>query len=214
MPVAAWSRRADTVVTRVNPLMLGASAVLLAFERVAYAVIWHWPAWFARRCRGHDAVDVLACLFGGFKAMQGAVFLAWCLVHGGSLRPASTAPLTLVLGALLVAAGQLLNLSVFARLGRVGVFYGNRLGYDVPWCRGFPFTWVRHPQYVGTVLSIWGFFVVMRYPEPDWVVLPLLQSLYYLAGALVERTPDTATTGEGPEAPATVPVPPASRFLR
>jgi hypothetical protein len=41
------------------------------------------------------------------------------------------------------------NLSVFYRLGAVGVFFRDRLGYEVPWCRAFPFSWVAHLQYVG-----------------------------------------------------------------
>lgn len=46
---------------------------------------------------------------------------------------------------------------------------------------------MRHPQYVGAVLSIWGFFILLRYPEPDdWVTLPLLETAYYALGARFE----------------------------
>ena len=37
-----------------------------------------------------------------------------------------------------MAAGQALNVSVFHRLGKIGVFYGNKLGYRIPWSRKFP----------------------------------------------------------------------------
>jgi protein-S-isoprenylcysteine O-methyltransferase Ste14 len=40
-------------------------------------------------------------------------------------------------------------------IGKVGVYYGTRLGATVPWVEGFPFNVVRHPQYVGAVLSLW-----------------------------------------------------------
>jgi hypothetical protein len=43
----------------------------------------------------------------------------------------------------LIAIGQTLNAGVFYQLGSVGVFYGNRFGHDVEWCRGFPFRWWR-----------------------------------------------------------------------
>lgn len=174
------------------------AVVALALERVAYAVIWHRPDLFARACRrvapAHDPVDLLAALFVGFKGLQALVFAGWWVAHGGSLRPASDGGTSLLVGGALVGIGQALNMSVFARLGRTGVFYGSRLGHDIPWCRGFPFSVVRHPQYVGTVLTIWGIFVVMRYPAPDWIALPLLETLYYTLGALVEQVPPTAGT--------------------
>ncbi|MEZ5287974.1 MAG: hypothetical protein R2712_24900 [Vicinamibacterales bacterium] len=86
-----------------------------------------------------------------------------------------------------MAAGQLLNLGVFARPGVTGVFYGNRLGHEVPGPR-LPLHRIPVLQYVGTVLSIWGLFLVLRYPASDWAVLPLLESVYYALGAIVEQT--------------------------
>src|SRR5262245_34427204 len=71
------------------------------------------------------------------------------------------------LGLALIAGGQTLNLSVFYRLGKVGVFYGDRFGHQVPWCQGVPFSLFKHPQYAGT-LPIWGFFLVVRFPHDDW----------------------------------------------
>jgi methylene-fatty-acyl-phospholipid synthase len=158
-------------------------------------------------------VDVLAWVFAAFKVIQATVFVNWWVVHGNGLARASDSTGLLVIGVGLVVAGQVLNLSVFARLGRAGVFYGNRLGHDVPWCRGFPFSLVRHPQYVGTVLSIWGVFVVMRCPAPDWAVLPLLETGYYLIGALAEQAPTEAGVTPDLTPPATAPGPHASRRL-
>jgi methylene-fatty-acyl-phospholipid synthase len=57
---------------------------------------------------------------------------------------------------LLVGYGQSLNVGIFKAIGHVGVYYGFKLGYKVPWVRGWPFDTVAHPQYVGSVLSIWG----------------------------------------------------------
>lgn len=37
--------------------------------------------------------------------------------------------------------------------GRNGVYYGARLGKAVKWCRGFPFSVVPHPQYLGSALT-------------------------------------------------------------
>jgi methylene-fatty-acyl-phospholipid synthase len=59
----------------------------------------------------------------------------------------------------------------------------------VRWTQGFPFSLFKHPQYVGTVLSIWGFFLVARYPQDDWWLLPALETIYYGIGAVLEDAP-------------------------
>jgi phosphatidyl-N-methylethanolamine N-methyltransferase len=172
-----------------------AAALLLSFERICYLWIWRAPDRFRARCVGSamswisaEPVDVLQFLFWGFKILQCAVFVGWCLLHGdGSLWPAGDNPFSLGLGSAMIAAGQILNFSVFYRLGKVGVFYGNKLGYRIPWSRKFPFSCLKHPQYVGALLSIWGFFLVMRFPFDDWYLLPALETIYYSLGAYLER---------------------------
>jgi hypothetical protein len=64
----------------------------------------------------------------------------------GALLPLSGSVLYFSLGAVLIVVGQILNASVFYRLGKVGAFYGERFGYEVPWCRKFPFSWLKHPN--------------------------------------------------------------------
>src|SRR5262245_27318065 len=124
--------------------MLAGSALALAIERVTYAVIWHRPEIFTHLCRrvalSRDPVDLLSSLFVVFKGIQALVFLGWCVVHGGIVPPDSGDGARLAAGVSLLVTGQILNVSVFLRLGRTGVFYGNRLGHDVPWCEGFPFS--------------------------------------------------------------------------
>jgi hypothetical protein len=44
-----------------------------------------------------------------------------------------------------------------------------------------------HPQYLGAVVSIWAFFAIMRYPHPDWYLLPVVEAMYYVAGATLEE---------------------------
>jgi phosphatidyl-N-methylethanolamine N-methyltransferase len=170
------------------------AAVLLSLERVCYIYISRAPERFLRFCNRPQAVslggpvEVLRTLFYGFKGLQFAVFLGWCYVHGdGSLSPAGPGILPPIIGGTLIAAGQVLNCGVFYRLGAVGVLYGDKLGYNLPWSRAFPFSWFRHPQYVGTVWSIWGFFLIMRFPQSDWYMLPTLETVYYMLGAYLER---------------------------
>jgi methylene-fatty-acyl-phospholipid synthase len=177
----------------VNLWLLLAAAALLSLERLCYVWIWRAPDAFREWClrarvtRAFDPIEVLAALFSFFKGLQVAVFFAWCYVHDGTLRAVTTDDGVLAAGAGLVLMGQALNVSVFSRLGKAGVFYGNKLGHDVPWCRTFPFTWFKHPQYVGAVLSIWGFFVFMRFPADDWFVLPVLETMYYVVGTHFEQ---------------------------
>jgi methylene-fatty-acyl-phospholipid synthase len=170
------------------------AAGVLSIERICYAWVWHYPDRFRRVCGTPliaalgEPVDVLKDLFVCFKGLQLSVFFGWCYLYGnGSLIPQNEDGVWLAVGSALMVAGQLLNLGVFIRLGKIGVFYGNKLGYDVPWCRGFPFSVLSHPQYVGTVLSIWGFFMTTRFPQEDWYILPVLQTGYYVAGSYLEQ---------------------------
>ena len=179
--------------------MLWMAVVVLSLERLAYAAIWRRPAGFLKLCHTWlpqtPPVDVLARLFMLFKILQCLVFVIWWIAHGDGLRPATREPGPLIVGTTMVVAGQILNLAVFVRLGRAGVFYGSRLGEPVPWRAGFPFSWFRHPQYVGTVVSIWGAFIAMRYPAVDWSVIPALETVYYAVGAYVEDEAETGRAG-------------------
>lgn len=178
-------------------LALLMSAALLSIERISYVLIWRYPDSFHACCQ-HSAiaafgepVAVLRKLFYFFKGLQLSVFIGWCIffAQGGLPLPTGT-PLAVTAGGLLILFGQVLNLGVFYRLGNVGVFYGNKLGYQVSWCEGFPFSLFKHPQYVGTLISIWGFFLVMRFPHGDWIALPAIETLYYSLGAYFERAED------------------------
>lgn len=57
-----------------------------------------------------------------------------------------------------IITGQFLNLRVYQLLGTTGVYYGSRFGAAprVPWVTAFPFSVVKHPQYVGAILTLLG----------------------------------------------------------
>jgi len=170
-------------------LILLVAAILLSFERIAYVVVWRQPEMFRAWCeRAKLGPPVLALrrMFYVFKVIQGVAFVSWCVYFAGDSLPLAAPGLHLAIGAMLIAIGQTFNFGVFYRLGTVGVFYGNRFGHEVAWCRDFPFSILDHPQYVGALLSIWGFFIAMRFPAGDWYAIPLLESAYYLIGARLE----------------------------
>lgn len=171
-----------------------AAAALLSLERIWYAWVWYDPGSFRRFCSKPivaligEPVDVLRNLFVCFKTLQLSVFVGWCYLHsGGTIIPPSEEGPWIAMGGVLIAIGQVLNVGVFVQLGKIGVFYGNRLGYQVPWCRGFPFSLMPHPQYFGAILSIWGFFITTRFPHDDWYILPVLQTGQYALGAYLEE---------------------------
>jgi methylene-fatty-acyl-phospholipid synthase len=170
------------------------AAALLSIERICYVWVWRFPESFRSLCRTSfggvlgEPVDALRRIFYGLKALQLLVFVGWCYIFGqGTLWPASREVLFPIAGLVLIAGGQVFNLGVFFRLGNKGVFYGNRFGFEIPWNDAFPFSLLKHPQYVGAVLSIWGFFIAMRCPRPDWLVLPALETVYYFLGAHFEQ---------------------------
>ena len=187
----------------MSPWLLLGAALALSLERACYVWIARWPEHFRAVCarpavaRLGEPVAIVRRLFYAFKALQGGVFVTWLCVHGdGVLVPALAGPgpagralVAPALGAALIAVGQLLALSVFYRLGAVGTFYGDRLGHPVPWCRAFPFSLLAHPQYVGAVLSIWGVFLVARFPHADWLALPALETVYYVVATHFEAPP-------------------------
>ena len=172
------------------------AGLLLSVERLFYIIASRHPeslnplaAVLGSRGFTVDRVGVLRWSFYAFKVLQTAVFLGWCEAFRPGVTWVLPAPPVLAAAVSLIGIGQFLNLSVFYRLGTVGVFYGVHFGYAVPWTRAFPFSfaWLKHPQYVGTVLSIWGLFLAARYPHPDWWALPLLESVYYGLGARLEK---------------------------
>ena len=200
--------------------LLAAAGALLGIERVCYVWIARAPHSF-RRWGARPAVAwlgeplaIVRVLFLAFKALQYGVFAGWCWLHGTrSLAPTDDAA-ALTIGIVLVAVGQVLNALVFYRLGRVGVFFGDRLGHAVTWCESFPFSRLDHPQYLGSVLTIWGFFLLARFPHDDWYQLPALATVYYAIGAHLENPPAVPTAppfGDGAATRESCPRPASAR---
>ena len=63
--------------------------------------------------------------------------------------------------------GQLLNFAVYYKLGNRGVYYGRELGYkNLPIIKSFPYNVISfHPQYIGSIMSIWSFMSMVVHPE-------------------------------------------------
>jgi len=170
--------------------VLVAAALLLSLERACYLWTYYRPDDFRARWAGLDLdpVGAMRVLFAAFKAIQIGVFVWWCYVFGGgTVWPTAPSPVVTAGAVALVGAGQALNAAVFYRMGATTVLYGASFGREVRWSRAFPYSWLDHPQYVGVVMSIWGFFLFMRFPHADWAVLPAVETFYYVAAARWER---------------------------
>merc|ERR1712061_663364 len=91
----------------------------------------------------------------------------------------------------LVPVGQALNGGMYGAIGNAGVYYGFKLGKTVPWATGFPFNvGLRHPQYVGVVLTLWGALTVVMCGEVVRMGLPQLVivwgSMYAAMSAMIQ----------------------------
>lgn len=132
-----------------------------------HSFIWYRPAKYTELCRvpplsmlGSHPVDVFASLEIVGKVWQGSCLLALLGGDGAAAAVSTVAAAPTWAWALCgvyIFAGQALNMSLYAAIGNAGVYYGWKLGRPVPWCTGFPFNvGLRHPQYVGVVLTILG----------------------------------------------------------
>ena len=161
----------------------------LSLLYVLHFFIWHFPALFTALCRptGAHPVAVFASLEIVGKFWQAACLVAFLGSAGtnAAVSVALAAPAwSYAVCVLYVVAGQSLNVAMYAAIGNDGVYYGFKLGRSVPWCSAFPFNvGLRHPQYVGVVLTILGgVFVLLSEPL---VVAGLVQACLAWAGMYV-----------------------------
>eukprot|EP00456_Euglypha_rotunda_P023597 TRINITY_DN19544_c0_g1_i8.p1 TRINITY_DN19544_c0_g1~~TRINITY_DN19544_c0_g1_i8.p1 ORF type:complete len:154 (-),score=3.32 TRINITY_DN19544_c0_g1_i8:82-543(-) len=138
--------------------------------------------------RKQHPVDAFANVAHTFKVIQFLAFAWWYSTTGDLVKFNEMHIFRWLVGLLLVGFGQLLNISIYQAIGKAGVYYGTRLGVKVPWCTGFPFNFIAHPQYVGAVVSWWGIAIIF-YTSAHWeglVVLSLAYALLYSMNAYVE----------------------------
>eukprot|EP00882_Tetradesmus_deserticola_P011688 GHRQ01012366.1.p1 GENE.GHRQ01012366.1~~GHRQ01012366.1.p1 ORF type:complete len:196 (+),score=42.00 GHRQ01012366.1:208-795(+) len=177
------------------PSILRPSAMLVSFiialPHFLYAFIWFRPELW-RNVFPKNPVDAFATAGLIGKVLQFAAVLLWF----ASLRPSG---LCLDLSAislpqwlaflLLLCYGQSLNVGIFQAIGHDGVYYGFKLGRVIPWVNGWPFDTVSHPQYVGSVLTVWGMVALVwgQAPQAALVVLAGFWTLVYVVTALQEQ---------------------------
>lgn len=99
--------------------------------------------------------------------------------HSALLQPAK----------LPTALPQILNAGIYAAIGKAGVYYGFKLGRKVPWHTGFPFNLgIAHPQYVGSVMTVWGVGGLLWTQAPaNFGILLTYWTLLYVATGIQEQ---------------------------
>jgi len=198
---------AEIVRTSVGAMFAFWAFVLLGIERFLYGYIYHFPESFKKLCDGplkevlkwDDGLYWLVAKHLGvvIKVFQFGV-IGYDLLICRSFGLAS--PSLLVLGVVVLVAGQVLNVSVFNAIGAMGVYYGTQLGYTVPWCNGFPYnTPISDPQYWGVVLCVWGMYICLCGPGAEGQVvrhflIPVLETFWYVCSMkLLEDTKNGGT---------------------
>mmetsp|Transcript_18198 Transcript_18198/g.47454 ORF Transcript_18198/g.47454 Transcript_18198/m.47454 type:complete len:228 (-) Transcript_18198:1166-1849(-) len=201
-----------TVEQLVNPDVIatprfGGLVAALSLVYLGHAYIWNFPDTFVKRCTalplsllGSTPVQVFSKIEIIGKVQQLVTVVAvWGVGNATSAVAAAatgTAGVGLWYGLGFIAIGQLLNVATYAAIGDAGVYYGFKLGEKIPWCYGFPFnTGLRHPQYVGVVLTTWG--IAMAFAgDPTFVATGLLHAaavvfpFFYIAMSWMEQAGD------------------------
>lgn len=120
-----------------------------------------------------------------------AVLLWWACnrAEGPCLDLSSISLLNWLAALAMVAYGQSLNLGIFSAIGHDGVYYGFKLGRKVPWVSCWPFDTVSHPQYVGSVLTVWGMaaLVWVQAPPGLGVLVAFWTGLYVVTGVQEDK---------------------------
>lgn len=159
---------------------------ILTLPHLLYAWLWMRPQ--DLRNIAERPVATFANLAYALKGVQFATVVYWWMqTHQGVFEWKDTNVVQVLLAAALLASGQALNVGIYRAIGKPGVYYGCRLGETVPWHDGFPFNVVRHPQYVGAVLTVWGMVsLVFRVLHPGLLGVATFWTGLYTVTALIE----------------------------
>eukprot|EP00938_MAST-03A_sp_MAST-3A-sp1_P003000 g3000.t1 len=136
--------------------------VLLVLNKIAQVLAF--LGWFGSVER-HAYVlasggEIPTCSFFGTECWNSdTILLPYMHILPKAIMTATKYQISLALPMLIV--GQILNLSVYRAIGKEGVYYGYKLGIHIPWASGFPFSVLRHPQYVGATMSWWAIIIML-----------------------------------------------------
>ena len=175
---------------------------ILSFPSVLYKFIWtHGMQWNKFFCgKGVEAYHRLCFTL---RALQLYTLYSACFPGSSFFSLDFTAVTThlaevTLYGWIFMATwlfvGQALNLSVYWTIGAVGVYYGFKMGHQVPWATGFPFSLgIRHAQYTGACITFVAFLPLLCTPigiHNGLLGLYICVFLYYTWNGLFEEVDD------------------------
>ena len=195
----SWAHLFDNQLTFHFQLAVG----LLFIERLCYTWVHSFSGSFVEFAQsavgkrmGKKPLDVVLTIFYINKVIQLGTFLGFYFYILDFESPfnrgfawAKVTPLQWIWLVHAIVLGQGLNASIYRAIGKPGVYYGYRLGVDVPWVTGFPFSVVPHPQYFGVCVAVIGINIFVATPAhiaAGWFNLTLVQVLFYCYMAIVE----------------------------
>ena len=173
-----------TPVSRVELERMWLCCLGLSLPHLWYTWLWRSPQKWVARCKRVQQDPSLAMMkFAAMlKVVQFSAFVLWLcsfatqmdVLRGVHARLLAQDTTMLIAVALLIV-GQALNTGAMKAISVDGIYYGVRFGKKIPWCTSWPYGGlfsVPHPQYVGSVLTVWA------------LVLGACLPVHYHSGAL------------------------------
>jgi len=180
------------------------ACALLMIERLTYTWVHTFTGSYIKfanssvgKMLGSKPLDVVLNLFFINKTVQMGTFIGWYFYmidfespwqRGFSFEAVTRLQWVMLFQAF--AVGQTLNYAIYKKIGKAGVYYGYRLGIDVPWVTGYPFNvGIPHPQYIGSCITCIGVNAFCACPihlANGWLSITAWQCIAYTYMGLVE----------------------------
>ena len=177
-------------------------AVMSLTSLLLYPFIWFKPSTWVRFVAAGRPRRAVTCFKYAVAAHKMALITSliatgWLNVES-LLKTIRDGPsVDTMTASLLFVAGLWLQTLVYRKIGACGVYYGFKMGVDVPWCTEFPFNALRHPQYVSASTLFGGLLLAMGWRESSIVLLCFQLWLYSVTAKMEEIGDQEPATGKG-----------------
>jgi phosphatidyl-N-methylethanolamine N-methyltransferase len=150
-------------------------------SHLLYAFVWLYPVYYKKVGKYINPINLLINLSILLKCIQ-ILLCSYYVVFDDNYYINSI--ISRIIGTCMIMFGQILNIMVYQKLGNIGVYYGNKLGHTTPWITSFPYNVIKHPQYIGCCLTLWGLYLII--PTYNMLRISIYWSLMYLGTVYIE----------------------------
>ncbi len=137
--------------------------LITSFSHLFYYYIWNHREHFIFFAEHYNLSPIKLITYLGFtqKILQ-FIFIYLQSINNNTLIPYFE---NLNIGnIILIIIGQILNISVYYKLGTKGVYYGNIFGLNLPYINTFPYNiGIKNPQYTGCILTLCGLYPLISF---------------------------------------------------